>query len=245
MISVTVLAKNSESILKKTLRSVSAFPEVLLYDTGSTDQTLDIAREFANVRICQGDFQGFGKAHNLATSLATHDWILSLDSDEELSPALAEEVLALRLDPAIVYRIRRHNYFNKKRIKWCGGWDPDYVVRLYHRKTTAFDEAQVHEKVLSSGLKIHTLKHPILHTPYQQIGDFLSKMQTYSSLFALQHSQVKQAGVLSALMHSWWAFLKSYVLKRGFLGGREGLVISLYNAHTTFYKYLKLSDICK
>lgn len=245
MISVTILVKNSAATLRKTLESVSAFPEVLLYDTGSVDQTLELAREFPNVRMYKGEFLGFGLTHNLASTLASYDWILSLDSDETLSPELAAEILLLLLDSSCVYKIRRYNYFNGKRMKWCSGWDPDYVVRLYNRKTTAFDDQQVHEKVLTSGLKTLHLKNPLLHTPYLRIEDFLTKMQTYSSLFALQHPSSKRVAVSSALLHSWWAFIKSYIFKRGFLGGKEGLIISLYNAHTTFYKYLKLSSICK
>ncbi len=242
MISVTILVKNSAATLKKTLESVAGFPDVLVYDTGSTDGTLEIAQEFPNVRIHHGEFIGFGPTHNLASSLAAHDWILSLDSDEQLTRELADEILNIKLDAACVYEIRRHNFFNGRRIKGCGGWDPDFVVRLYNRKATSFDNVQVHEKVLCGQLKKITLRHPMLHTPYLHIGDFLTKMQNYSTLFAQQHQNRKSASVGSALAHSWWAFFKSYLIKRGFLDGKEGLIISLYNAHTTFYKYLKLSE---
>ncbi len=241
MISVTILTKNSAEQLKKTLTSVSAFPEVVIYDTGSTDETLEIAQAFPNVSVHQGPFIGFGPTHNLASSLAKHQWILSLDSDEVLSDNLAQEILSLSLEPSCVYEIRRHNYFNKKRIRGCSGWDPDFVVRLYNREKACFSDAQVHEKILFPHLKKVTLKHPMQHTPYLRIEDFLTKMQTYSTLFAHDRKN-KRASVSSALFHSWWAFLKSYIFKRGFLSGREGIVISLYNAHTTFYKYLKLAS---
>lgn len=243
MITVTILARNSAATLRKTLESVAKFPEVLLFDSGSKDGTLAIAQEFPNVRIHHGEFSGFGPTHNLATSLAKHDWIMSLDSDEELSQELTEEILNAQLEPHCVYEMRRHNFFNGKRIKGCGGWDPDFVVRLYHRKHTAFEDKQVHEKVIVSNLKKVTLAHPILHTPYLQISNFLDKMQNYSTLFAQQHKDLKRAGVGKALVHSWWAFWKSYLFKRGFLDGKEGLIISLYNAHTTYYKYLKLADL--
>jgi glycosyltransferase involved in cell wall biosynthesis len=221
------------------------FPEVLIYDTGSEDSTLKLAQEFPNTRVHTGEFWGFGPTHNVASALASHNWILSVDSDEEVSKELCEEILSLKLDPKCVYEIRRHNFFNGKRIKGCSGWDPDYVVRLYHRKTTAFDVAQVHEKILVSNLKKIRLKHPIKHTPYLQIGDFITKMQTYSTLFAQQHAKSKKASVVSALFHGWWAFLKSYLFKRGFIAGKEGLIISLYNGHATFYKYLKLAETPK
>ena len=244
MISVTILTKNSAATLKKCLSSVSGFSEVLVYDTGSTDTTLQIAKEFPNVRILSGFFDGFGTTHNRASALATHDWILSLDSDETLTPELAREILALKLHPNCAYEIQRHNFFNGKRIRSCSGWDPDFVVRLYERQKTAFTPAQVHEKVMTDGLKVVRLKSPLLHTPYLQISDFLAKMQNYSTLFA-QEKQNKKSTIGTALAHSFWAFFKSYILKRGFQDGREGLIISLYNGHTALYKYLKLAELAE
>ena len=242
MISVTILTKNCERTLLSTLESVRAFSEVLVFDTGSTDKTLEIARGFANVTLHQEFFEGFGKTHNRASELASSDWILSLDSDEILTKELEQELLSLELDPTQVYALLRHNYFNGRRIKWCGGWHPDWVVRLYHKKRTRFSDAPVHEKVLENGLHKVFLKHPMQHFPYREIGDFLTKMHTYSSLFAAQHVGKKQSSLCKALWHGWFAFFKSYILKRGFLGGKEGLIISLYNGHATFYKYLKLAE---
>lgn len=236
MISVTILTKNSEKTLHETLHSLRAFSEVCLYDTGSTDATLAIARTFPNVKIFQGEFTGFGPTHNTASALATRDWILSIDSDEVLSPALSQEILALPLNPDCVYAILRHNFFNGKRIKGCGGWHPDPVVRLYHRKRTHFSNDAVHEKVLP--LTVRTLSSPLYHTPYRTIDDFLDKMQKYTSLHAAQHAD-KKASFGKALLHGWFAFFKSYILKRGFLNGKEGYIISAYNGHTAFYKHLK------
>jgi glycosyltransferase involved in cell wall biosynthesis len=242
MISVTILTKNNERTLGATLASVSSFPEVILFDTGSTDATLSIAARFPNVKIFNEPFNGFGKTHNRATALARYDWILSLDSDEVLSEALIAEIHTLSLNPASVYSVQRHNYFNGKQIKWCGGWHPDRVVRLYNRMRTGFSDVEVHEKILLNGLTEICLKHPLVHTPYLKIDDFLCKMQLYSTLFADQNTLKKHSSVTKALLRAWCAFLKSYLFKRGFLGGKEGLIISLYNSHTTFYKYLKLCE---
>jgi len=241
MISVTILTKNSEETLQAALESVRSFPEVLVYDTGSTDLTLQIAQAFPNVIIRQGTFNGFGPVHNTATELASHDWILSLDSDEVLSDELALEIQQIQLDASCVYSILRHNYFNGKHIKWCGGWHPDRVVRLYNRKKTRFSDAPVHEKVQAAALKEVSLKHPMRHYPYRCISDFLAKMQTYTTLFAEQEHS-KKSSLMKAIFHGWHAFFKSYILKRGFLGGKEGFIISAYNGHTAFYKYLKLSE---
>lgn len=241
-ISVTILTKNCQETLKKTLTSVGAFSEVVILDTGSTDSTLEIARTFPNVKIYTSEFLGFGPTHNSASELASHDWILSLDSDEILTPELKDEILNAELDFGTVYSVLRHNYFNGKHIKWCAGWHPDRVIRLYHKRTTRFNDAAVHEKILQNGLRKVFLKHPIIHTPYREIGDFLSKMQTYSTLFAKQNYRKKSPSLLKAILHAWYAFFKSYILKRGCFGGREGFIISIYNSHSTFYKYLKLME---
>ena len=240
MISVTILTKNSEETLRATLQSTLSFPEVILYDTGSTDDTLAIAKSFPHVKIFSGALEGFGPTHNKVSALASYDWILSLDSDEILSPALIEELHALPLDSNKTYSIQRHNFFWGKQIKGCAGWHPDVVVRLYNREVTQFTSAEVHEQVETKGLLVIALKNGILHTPYRTISDFLHKMHTYSDLFAKQNK--KKTSLSEALFRSWFAFFKSYFLKRGFLAGNEGLLISLYNAHTTFYKYAKLYE---
>lgn len=241
MITVTILAKNSSETLRATLEALHPFAEVLLLDTGSTDATLAIAKEFPNVHIVEQPFQGFGKSHNLASSLASYDWILSIDSDEIVSSELAQEILSLQLDTGCVYSLDRHNYFNGKRMKCCSGWYPDPVVRLYNRKATRFTDDDVHEKVLSDKLRTIPLKGALLHTPYRSIESFHTKMQFYSTLFAKQYAGKKHSSLSKALLHASTAFIKNYFFKRGFLGGKEGLIISLYNAHTTYYKYLKLA----
>ncbi len=243
MISVTILTKNCQDTIGSTIASVQKFPEVLIFDSGSTDSTLKIASQFPNVKIVQGVFTGFGPAHNAASSHAAHDWILSIDSDEVLTQELVEEILRLDLKSDRVYQIDRKNYFNGKWIRWCGGWHPDPVVRLYHRLATRFSDDAVHEKVVVGKLQLTPLSSPLLHTPYRSMDDFLSKMQMYSSLFAKQNQGKKRASVAIAILHGWFAFLKSYLFKKGFLGGKEGFIISIYNGHTAFYKYLKLMEI--
>jgi len=240
MISVTILTKNSSETLAATLESLRPFPEVLIFDTGSTDSTLSIAKEFPNVRIIEDRFDGFGKAHNTITQLAKFDWILSIDSDEVLSAQLAADILSMPLNPKHVYSLNRHNYFQGKWIRGCSGWYPDPVVRLFHRQSTRFTDDSVHEKVISNQLKIIPLKGELRHTPYRSIDHFLAKMQLYSTLFAEQNAGKKRSSLSKAILHGLAAFIKNYFFKRGFLAGREGFIISLYNAHTTYYKYLKL-----
>jgi glycosyltransferase involved in cell wall biosynthesis len=244
MISVTILVKNGQRHLQRVLQALSDFDEVVVADSGSSDNTESIAKSFPNVCFHLIPFEGFGNAHNRAANLAKHPWILSIDSDEVLTPALAQEILHLRLDPQYLYALPFHNYFNGKWIKWCG-WFPETHVRLYHKQTTSFSEALVHEKIKDDGFKIKYLKAPLFHYPYESISDFLIKMERYSSLFAKQYVGKKNSNPLTALSHGVGAFMKSYFLKKGFLGGYEGFLISAYNAHTAFYKYLKLYHLNK
>lgn len=241
MISVTVLTRNSQKYLKEVLDSVRSFDEVVIYDTGSTDETLAIARQYPNVTIYEAAFEGFGPTHNKASAKAKHPWILSIDSDEVVTPEMAAEIAKTQLRADSAYSFPRHNYFNGKLIKWCG-WYPDRQVRLYNRETSQFTQAQVHEAIITSGLKHVPLQSPMIHYSYANLSDFLNKMQSYSDLFALQNRGKKSSSPLKATAHACFAFFKSYFLKRGFLGGYEGFVISSYNAHTAFYKYLKLYE---
>lgn len=243
-ISITILAKNSRKYLAVVLTALQSFDEVIVYDTGSTDDTMEIAKKFPNVSLYSGPFIGFGPTHNEATRLAKHDWILSIDSDEVATPELIEEIKHLALNPKNVYTLPRHNFFNGKWIKWCG-WHPERVPRLYNRKATSFSNNQVHEGIFTEGLKVQDLKNPLNHYPYSSITDFIAKMQLYSDLFAKQN-QGKASSPGKAVSHGFFAFFKSYILKRGFMGGYEGFVISLYNGHTAYYKYLKLYEVnCK
>jgi glycosyltransferase involved in cell wall biosynthesis len=239
MISVCILTKNTGSTLAATLASVSAFPEVIILDNGSTDNTAEIAAFFPNVRYFTSPFLGFGPLRNKAASLASNNWILAIDADEVLSPALLKELKSLELThPA--YAIPRYNYYNEKRIRGCG-WGDEKVTRLYNRTQTSYCNSQVHESVLHQNPK--KLSFPLLHTPYRSTANFLDKMQHYSTLFALQHKGKKHPTFLTAIGHALFAFFRSYFLKRGFLDGAEGFTISIYNANTTFYKYLKLIEL--
>jgi glycosyltransferase involved in cell wall biosynthesis len=242
MISVTILVKNGAKTLEKALQALERFEEIVLLDTGSTDSTLDIAKQFANVKVFQHPFIGFGPSHNYLSSLATHDWILSIDCDEVASNELVDEIFSLQLDNNCLWALSRHNYFRGKFIKGCG-WYPDCPLRLYNRQVTQFSDAMVHESLVVGKLKTQTLKNPLYHYPYHSISDFIAKMQSYSTLFAEQYRGKKTSSIWKAIGHGFFAFFKSYFLKRGIFLGQEGFIISLYNGHTAYYKYLKLQEL--
>lgn len=241
MISVMILTKNSSATLKKALDSTASFLEVIVLDSGSTDDTLQIAAAYPNVKIFLTEFLGFGRLRNLAASFASHDWILALDSDELLSPPLIKEIQNTKLDAEAVYSFPFHNFYKGKQVKCCG-WHPESHIRLYNRTVTSFKEYEVHEGVRVNDLKVISFKNPIHHFPYRSIDDFLNKMQHYTSLFAKQNKHKKKSSFLTAFLHGSCAFFKSYLLKKGIFYGSIGFVIATYNASTAFYKYLKLAD---
>lgn len=227
--------------MAEVLSALDLFGEIAIYDNGSTDNTLAIAENFPKVSIHKGPFLGFGPTHNKISDLAIHDWILSVDSDEVVTAEMVQEINNLKLNENCVYTFPRKNYYNGKWVRWCG-WHPDRVIRLYNRNTTRFSDDQVHESIRTSGLRVVNMEAPLIHYSYNSIHDFLSKMQSYSDLFAKQNKGKKKATLWTAIFHGVGAFFKSYILKRGFLGGKEGFIISAYNGHTAFYKYLKLAE---
>jgi len=237
MITVCILAKNSASTLRTALDSVQSFPEVIVLDNGSTDETISIAKSYPNVKVLEFPFIGFGPLRNQAAAYATHDWILALDTDEALSPLLLAEIQTLSLNPSAAYSMPRDNYYNNKHIKGCG-WFPDRVIRLYHRKQARYSDAAVHESVLSQN--IIPLKASIIHIPFRSTAEFLSKMQNYSTLFAQQHKSARTSSLAKAFLKSLFTFFRSYFLQRGIFLGPEGFIVSLYNSNTAFYKYVKL-----
>lgn len=241
MISATVLLKGFPKHLGKVLDSLAFVNEVLIYDNGASEDALKTCKKFANVNIVSGQFYGFGKTHNLASAQAKNPWIFSVDSDEVVSDGLRNELEKLKLDKTCVYSVPRHNYFQGKWIKGCG-WFPDRVFRLYNKETTTFTESFVHERIKTDGLKEISLKHPLKHYSYDTIADFLTKMQSYTQLFADENRGKRSSSLLKAISHGVFAFFRSYIIKRGFLYGSQGYVISIYNGQTAYYKYLKLHE---
>ena len=242
-ISATILTKNSAARLDEVVRALSWCDEVLVLDTGSTDETICIAARhpYVSIHRLTGPFPGFGRAHGRAVALARNDWILSVDSDEIVSSGLAEEISGMRLDPNTVYSIPFHNYLGGRLITTCG-WYPENHERLFNRAATNFCTSEVHERVKTEGLRRERLRNPVRHYSYGSLGDFLRKMQFYSQLFAEQHAGGRHSSPVKAVTRSVWAFFKSYCLQRGCLQGREGLVISAYKAQTVFWKYLLLEE---
>ncbi len=242
-ISVVIIVKNGATMLPKTLDSVKAFSEVVVYDNGSTDDTIAIAKSYPNVNLIQGDFLGFGQTKNLAATYAKHDWILSLDADEVLTAKLVSYLTQLTPSERSVYQVLRRNFYQKKHIRHC--WGNDNIVRLYHRKNTAFNNKKVHEKIQTKGMTVQVLEGFIDHYPYQNISDFIIKADIYSTEFAKDNVGKKPSSPIKAVLNGGFSFFKTYLLKRGFLDGYAGLVIAFSHMITNFYKYIKLYELNK
>jgi glycosyltransferase involved in cell wall biosynthesis len=239
-ISVTIITKNEATDLRHCLESVKWADEIIVLDSGSTDQTLAIAKEYTSQVYVNSDWKGFGYQKNLALSYATKDWVLSIDADEIITPSLKLEILSsIRAPSNNVYRIPRSSSFCGKFMKHSG-WYPDYVDRLFKRGVATFSKDLVHERLQYEG-SFGTLQHPLLHTTYHDLSEVLHKINLYSSLGAEQEIKKNQRFlILKAISHGFWRFFKTYILKAGFMDGAEGWMLAVSNAEATYYKYVKL-----
>ena len=231
-ISAVMITKDAEAHLKESLESLRDFKEVILYDTGSSDKTLQIAQNFPNVTIYQGPFIGFGPTKNEAASLASNDWILSIDSDEVVTPELLDSLTTLTLQPTRVYAIHRQNLFLGHPVHH-GSWGNDWVKRLYNRSFTRFNDAQVHESLIAK--EMEKISGHLLHYAVDEVQDFLLKAARYSKL---QRQKPKALPPALAFWRGVWAFFRSFVLRGGFLDGGAGLVIAVGEFNGVFFKYI-------
>ena len=241
-ISVTILTKNSSAYLFECLSALEAFVEVVIIDNGSTDDTISIASGFKNVILYKHPFIGFGPLKNIAIDKASNDWIFFVDSDEIVTPELTLEILGLKLNSSRIYAVVRDNYYHHRLIQGCS-WQNDQVQRLFNRKSTRYYDNLVHEGlIMNESLTTELLRGRIKHYPYDNASQLIQKMQHYSSLWAEERQGLKKASPLKALLFAMLTFFKSYVVKKGWIYGYEGLLISISNANGVFYKYIKLYE---
>lgn len=238
-ISPVMITRNAARTLAASLESLEAFPEVIVYDNGSTDETREIARRFPNVKLHTGEFLGFGPTKNAAADLATRQWILSIDADEAPSAELLASLAALDLtDERRTYGLHRHNLFMGRDIRW-GGWGNDWLVRVYHRGSTRVSGALVHEKILVPvGTTPVRVAGALWHDNISDVDQFLQKISYYTEL-RRREGKSRVHTPASTMLRTIWSFLRSYVLQLGFLAGWRGLVIAVSDSAGTFYKHMK------
>lgn len=237
-ISAAIITRDAALTIRETLSSLAAFDEVVVYDNGSTDATIEIAETFGNVALHRGEFSGFGPTKNKAASFAKNDWIFSIDADERISPELARSLTTIDLqDEETCFSVQRANYFMGRHVSRAG-WGHDWLVRLYNRKATQVRDIAVHEVVLPpAGGTVIRLTGELSHDAAPDVGSFLTKIDRYSEIRRFSHPEAIHPAL--AMVKTVWAFLRSYFLRFGFLEGWRGLVIAVSDANGVFYKYFK------
>lgn len=241
-VSCIMIVKDEERNIKACLDTLAWADEIIVVDSGSTDRTAEICSSYPGVKFFQRPWKGFGPQKNIALSLAASEWVFSIDADERVSPGLAAEITGTVSDPKFdAYAVKRKNLYRGVWVRRSGWW-PDEVTRLFRRKAARFTDRIVHEGVEYSG-RTGVLENPLEHHSYAGAGDFIRRVERYAALGASQLAgRGKKAGTANILARTALAFFRSYILKRGFLEGRAGLLIAFSTAEVTFYKYMLLSE---
>ena len=246
-ISVYVIAYNDESNMRACLASIAGWAaELIVVDSHSTDRTAAIAAEFT-AKVYQVGFAGFGALRNQALDYCSQEWIFSLDTDERMTPALQEEIRHVLKQPTVAdaYFVPRKNFFLGRWIKHCG-WYPDYrQPQLFRKGRLRYRQELVHESFDCDG-PIGYLSQPALQYPFRDIDHYIAKQDRYSDLMARRMvEEARQFRAHQLVTHPMGAFLKMYGLRRGFLDGMPGLILSGLYGYYTFMKYAKFWELTK
>ena len=239
-LSVIVITKNEAHNIEACLQSVLFADQLVVLDSGSTDNTVNTAEKMGAEVSQSADWRGFGIQKNRVLALARCDWVLSIDADERLSPELQAEIAFTLVNPKFdVYSFPRLSSYCGQNMRHSG-WYPDRVTRLFKRDAAHFSNDLVHEKIISSHTVGHLHQH-LLHQSFTSFEAVLDKVNRYSTAGAQAlFTRGKKASLGKALGHGLWAFFRTYILRLGFLDGRMGLVLAISNAEGTYYRYLKL-----
>ena len=238
-LSVIIITKNEALNIRECIASVKWADEIIVVDSGSTDDTVAICRELTP-HVYSHDWPGFGIQKNRALDYAGEDWVLSLDADERVTPELRAEIEAtMREGQSMGYEIPRLSSFCGRFMRHSG-WYPDYVLRLFRRGSARFSDNLVHEKLLIAS-NTERLKGLLLHYAFENLEEVLHKTNQYSTAGAQMHYQRgRQSSLSGAVIRGLWSFVRTYVLRAGFLDGREGFMLAVSNAEGTYYRYVKL-----
>lgn len=237
-LSAIVITKNEAANIGDCLDSLAFCDECIVVDCGSTDATVEIARG-KGARVEFRAWNGYGPQKNYALSLASGDWVLSLDADERVSEELAAAIQsAVAGGGADAFEFPRLSSFCGRQIKHSG-WYPDYVLRLFRRGSAKFDNVIVHERVIFAG-PIKRLRPPLIHHPVARLEDALSRLDRYSTAKAeMLIASGRRISFMTGIGHGLVAFLRAYIWRAGFLDGAEGFLLAVFTAETSYYPYMK------
>lgn len=243
-LAAVLIVKNEASQLEACLQSVHGWvDEIVVLDSGSTDNTEQIARQCHALFFVNTDWRGFGLQRQIAQSHSTADWLFWVDADEQVTPELKASILkAIQThSPNTVYRVSRLSWVFGRFIRHSG-WYPDRVARLYPRRLTQFNDALVHEHVIiPNHAQIQDLTGDLLHFTYRDVEHYLVKSAHYARAWAdKQTQQGRTTSLAQGIVHGVSCFIKMYLIRQGFRDGQAGFLLALLSAHSTFVKYADL-----
>ncbi len=241
-LSVAIITYNEQANIRRTLESITWAGEVIVVDSGSTDATVAICREYTD-KVFHRDWQGYANQKNFAIDQSSGEWVLSLDADEPVEPALADEIRAIISSPQSLdaYWIPRKTFFLGKWVRH-GGWYPDYNLRLFRKGKGRFEERAVHEALHVRGTLGRT-RHALEHHAYPDLTSYIATINKYSSLavavMAEKGINPFKTSWLNILIRPILTFILKYIFRMGFLDGKHGLVLNLFHSYYVLTKYAK------
>jgi glycosyltransferase involved in cell wall biosynthesis len=244
--SVTVITLNEERNLRDCLRGVSWADEIVVVDSGSTDRTLEVAREFTG-SIFTNAWTGMREQKNFAAERARNDWILNLDADERLTSEGQEEIKGVLREPRHAgYEFPRKNIFLGKWMRH-GGWHPDRTLRLYRKDLGSFAGINPHSNVVLKSGTTGQLESPLVHYTYTSFAHYISKQFPYSDAAAREVVGKGAAPISSGriFVKTSWKFVETFILKRGFLDGPHGLIVALGACFAAYMKQARIWEMTR
>ncbi|PKH01602.1 glycosyltransferase [Psychromonas sp. MB-3u-54] len=241
-IGVLMIVKNEEKHLAACLDTVKDWvDEIVIVDSGSTDNTAEIAKRYTDKFYVNKEWPGFGKQRQLAQSYMSSTWVLPLDADERVTEELKLEIQSVvrKNEKNTGYLINRLSSAFGKCIKHSG-WSPDWILRLYRHNEAGYNYALVHEKVESEGLIVKKINGYLLHDTYDNLHHYINKTTGYIKAWTDQREGKKNSGLTTAIIHAFTCFFKMYFIKLGFLDGKHGFILAWLGMHSTFVKYIDL-----
>ncbi len=244
-ISVLITTNNEAHNIEQVLASVQWADEIMVVDSFSSDETVALAKKYTD-KVFQRAYKGPADQKNWAIPQLSHEWVLILDADERIGPELKAEIQTWLEKPEIpfdAFWIPRQNYFMGQKIRYSG-WQGDAVVRFFHRDKGRYDDKQVHEEIMTEGLRVSRLRHKMDHYTFKDLNHFLDKTRRYALWSAQDHlDKTPRVGWFHLWGKPLFRFFKHFVLQKGFLDGKVGFIISIIMAWGVFLRYVRIKEI--